>query len=403
MLSFKDLKRQVGIDDVAFHLGYQLNRHAGVGKYIELILPDAHGGKLDAIIISHPREKEMQRYFHRNGSSKGDVVDFISENLYRFNKVGRNQWEVIGKVMADFANMPVVDNRVYANSLGAIAQEFNPKRYVGEPISSNPDYAMGILKERGLTQETINLFSNHISIVRDTQNKFGLPIIGFPYREPGNDKVVGYELRGDRGFKGKAAGTNSTTAMWVTGIPSALNNPENVNRVYFCESAYDAMAFYQANRAKIDLPHSAFVSVGGALSNRQVSNVMDHFCLAKAVDCFDNDLAGRVYGMRMAGVVDGISLGVVQLGDKLQIKTDERQIEMEIGKANAMELSKHLRLSGRSEMWKPPLNYKDWNDVVRGMPLEALQLKTKFQRDENLSRIRQEMRERNEQKSAFHR
>ena len=403
MLSFKDLKRQVGIDDVAFHLGYQLNRHAGVGKYIELILPDAHGGKLDALIISHPREKEMQRYFHRNGSSKGDVVDFISENLYRFNKVGRNQWEVIGKVMADFANMPVVDNRVYANSLGAIAQEFNPKRYVGEPISSNPDYAMGILKERGLTQETINLFSNHISIVRDTQNKFGLPIIGFPYREPGNDKVVGYELRGDRGFKGKAAGTNSTTAMWVTGIPSALNNPENVNRVYFCESAYDAMAFYQANRAKIDLPHSAFVSVGGALSNRQVSNVMDHFCLAKAVDCFDNDLAGSVYGMRMAGVVDGISLGVVQVGDKLQIKTDERQIEMEIGKANAMELSKHLRLSGRSEMWKPPLNYKDWNDVVRGMPLEALQLKTKFQRDENLSRIRQEMRERNEQKSAFHR
>ena len=130
---------------------------------------------------------------------------------------------------------------------------------------------------------------------------------------------------------------------------------------------------------------------------------MDHFCLAKAVDCFDNDLAGRVYGMRMAGVVDGISLGVVQVGDKLQIKTDERQIEMEIGKANAMELSKHLRLSGRSEMWKPPLNYKDWNDVVRGMPLEALQLKTKFQRDENLSRIRQEMRERNEQKSAFHR
>lgn len=403
MLSFKDLKRQVGIDDVAFHLGYQLNRHAGVGKYIELILPDAHGGKLDAIIISHPREKEMQRYFHRNGSTKGDVVDFISENLYRFNKVGRNQWEVIGKVMADFANMPVIDNRVYANSLGAIAQEFNPKRYVGEPISSNADYAMGILKERGLTQETINLFSNHISIVRDTQNKFGLPMIGFPYRVPDSDKIVGYELRGDRGFKGKAAGTNSTTAMWVAGIPSALNNPGNVNRVYFCESAYDAMAFYQANRAKIDLTHSSFVSVGGALSNSQVKGVMDHFCLAKAVDCFDNDLAGRVYGMRMAGVVDGMHLGIVQVGDKLQIKADDRQIEMEIGKANAMELSKQLGLSGRTEMSKPPVNYKDWNDVVRGMPLEALQLKTKFQRDENLCRIRQEMRERNEQKSAFHR
>jgi len=403
MISFKDLKRQVGIDDVAFHLGYQLNRHAGVGKYIELVLPDTHGGKLDAIIISHPREKEMQRYFHRNGSSKGDVVDFISENLYRFNKVGRNQWEVIGKVMADFANMPVIDNREYANSLGAISQNFNPKRYVGEPIASNADYALGILKERGLSQKTIDLFSSHISIVRDTQNKYGLPMIGFPYRDPGNDKIVGYELRGDRGFKGKAAGTNSTTAMWVAGIPSSLNNPENVNRVYFCESAYDAMAFYQANRAKIDLARSAFVSVGGALSNRQVSGVMNHFSLAKAVDCFDNDLAGRVYGMRMAGTVDGMRLGVVQVGDKLQIKADDRQIEMDIGKANAVVLSKQLGLSGRTEMWKPPMNYKDWNDVVRGMPLEALQLKTKFQRDENLSRIRQEMRERNEQKRGFHR
>ena len=342
MLSFKDLKRQVGIDDVAFHLGYQLNRHAGVGKYIELVLPDTHGDKLDAIIISHPREKEMQRYFHRNGCSKGDVVDFISENLYRFNKVGRNQWEVIGKVMADFANMPVIDNREYANSLGAISQNFNPKRYVGEPITSNTDYALGILKERGLTLETINLFSSHISIVNDKHNKYGLPMIGFPYREPYSDKLVGYELRGDRGFKGKAAGTNSTTAMWVAGIPSALNNTGNVNRVYFCESAYDAMAFYQANRAKIDLARSAFVSVGGALSNRQVSSVMDHFYFAKAVDCFDNDLAGRVYGMRMAGTVDGMRLGVVQVGDKLQIKADDRQIEMDIGKANAVVLSKQL-------------------------------------------------------------
>lgn len=128
-----------------------------------------------------------------------------------------------------------------------------------------------------------------------------------------------------------------------------------------------------------------------------------NFYLAKAVDCFDNDLAGRVYGMRMAGVVDGMCLGIVQVGDKLQIKTNDKQIEMDIGKANVMELSKQLGLSGRTEMWKPPLNYKDWNDVVRGMPLEALQLKTKFQRDENLSRIRQEMRERNEQKRGFHR
>lgn len=130
---------------------------------------------------------------------------------------------------------------------------FNPKRYTAQSLQGNMDYAMGIFEDRGLSQETVRLFERHIAIVTDQKNKNGLPMIGFPYREPGfSSDLAGYELRGDRGFKGKAAGTNSTTAMWTAGIHSALNNPQMVRHVYFCESAYDAMSFYQANRAKID-------------------------------------------------------------------------------------------------------------------------------------------------------
>lgn len=50
-LKFKDLKARVGIDDVAYSLGYRLNRRAGVGRYIELVLADG-GGKRDTIIVS---------------------------------------------------------------------------------------------------------------------------------------------------------------------------------------------------------------------------------------------------------------------------------------------------------------------------------------------------------------
>lgn len=403
-VSFQEMKPRVGIDDVAFSLGYKLNRQAGVGRYIELILPDGRGEKLDTIIISHPQEKDRQRYFHRNSGKRGDVVDFIGENLSRFNKFGRNQWEVIGKVMADFANMPVVDNhdRGYSGGLGSLNPLFNPKRYTAQPLARNMDYAMGIFEDRGISRETVSLFERHIAIVTDQKNRNGLPMIGFPYREPDfNADLAGYELRGDRGFKGKAAGTNSTTAMWTAGIHSALNNPQMVRHVYFCESAYDAMSFYQANRAKIDLPHSAFVSVGGALSNGQVSGLMKHFCMAKAVDCFDNDLPGRIYGMRMAALLDGKRLSVIQMGDNLRLEMDGKSFDMPVGKASVEELGRHVKLSDRIEVMKPPVNYKDWNDVVRGMPLEALQLKTKFQRDENLARIRTELRERNECKSGF--
>ena len=398
------MKPRVGIDDVAFSLGYKLNRQAGVGRYIELILPDGRGEKLDTIVISHPQEKDRQRYFHRNTGKRGDVVDFIGENLNRFNKYGRNQWEVIGKVMADFANMPIIDNHDhgYAGGLGSLNPVFNPKRYTAQSLQGNMDYAMGIFEDRGLSQETVRLFERHIAIVTDQKNKNGLPMIGFPYREPGfSSDLAGYELRGDRGFKGKAAGTNSTTAVWTAGIHSALNNPQMVRHVYFCESAFDAMSFYQANRAKIDLPHSAFVSVGGALSNGQVSGLMSHYCMAKAVDCFDNDLPGRIYGMRMAALLDGKRLSVIQMGDNLRLEMEGKAFDIPVGKASVEELGKHVKLSDRIEVMKPPVNYKDWNDVVRGMPLEALQLKTKFQRDENLARIRTELRERNECKIGF--
>ncbi len=403
-ITFQELKQKVGIDDVAYSLGYRLNRRAGVGRYIELVLPDGTGGKLDTIVISHPREKERQRYFQRNSGHRGDVVDFVGEHLSQFNKFGRNQWEVITKVLADFANMPVMDyeNRRYSNPLGAVSQTFNPKRYVADPISRNMDFVKGMFADRGIAEDTVSLFSKHISVVRDEKYKGNLPMIGFPYREPGFEKdILGYELRGDRGYKGKAAGTNSSTAMWVAGIPSALNNPDMVRDVYFAESAYDAMAFYQTNKARIDLAHSAFVSLGGTFSNGQVNGVMRHFKMADAVDCFDNDLAGRIYGMRMAALVDGKDISIIQKGNELLVQMDNKEIRMPVDKACLKELSKNVALSGRTISWKPPASYKDWNDVVMEMPTEALKLKTKFQRDEHLAHIREEMRERKARHRGF--
>ena len=36
-VNFKDLKARVGVDDIAYALGYRLDRKAGVGRYIELV------------------------------------------------------------------------------------------------------------------------------------------------------------------------------------------------------------------------------------------------------------------------------------------------------------------------------------------------------------------------------
>lgn len=39
-IRFSELKSRVGIDDVAYTLGYRIDRKAGVGRYIELVLGD---------------------------------------------------------------------------------------------------------------------------------------------------------------------------------------------------------------------------------------------------------------------------------------------------------------------------------------------------------------------------
>ncbi len=66
-VDFQELKSKVGIDDVAYELGYRLDRKAGVGRYIEMALGDGKE-KRDAIIICNPHDKAAQRFFRRDGS-----------------------------------------------------------------------------------------------------------------------------------------------------------------------------------------------------------------------------------------------------------------------------------------------------------------------------------------------
>ena len=100
-VNFREMKSRVGIDDIAYALGYRLDRKAGVGRYIELVLGEG-GNRRDTLIVSHPNDKAAQTFFRRDGS-KGDVVTLIRENLSSFTVSGKDEWQKIAKVMARFA------------------------------------------------------------------------------------------------------------------------------------------------------------------------------------------------------------------------------------------------------------------------------------------------------------
>ena len=395
MPNFQALKQRVGVDDVAYSLGYRINRAAGIGRYVEMILPDGKGGHSDSIVIGSPHEKSSQFYFRHSRMGGGDVVAFIIENAGQFHESGRNKWEVVGKVMRRLANDPVPDisEGSYIGKLPG-RMEFSPERWETQPIAEHLKNGMVFLAPRGFSKDTLKTFSPYIVRIRDKQSEnFRNFNIGFPYREPGNDKVQGYEIRGFAKYKSKAAGTNSTSAAWIADL-SENANPYAIKNVYFAESAYDIMAFYQANRLRLDTETSVFISIGGAFSDLQIKAIMNFYSNAKAVDCFDNDLAGQVFGIRMAGLLDNKSLRIVRTDEGLRVSSGENEILLTPDKTTLTELSKHIRFSGKVRQCKAPAEFKDWNDVIMHRPWKQLESASKFQRDERLEERRRNGRKR---------
>ena len=353
-VNFREMKSRVGIDDIAYALGYRLDRKAGVGRYIELVLGEG-GNRRDTLIVSHPNDKAAQTFFRRDGS-KGDVVTLIRENLSSFTVSGKDEWQKIAKVMARFANMPEPEyreDREYVKSAGKSSGVFEPSRYEVKPVDTGK--IPGLFFRRGLSKDG-----------------------------KGNE-VRGYEIRGHGGYKSKAAGTDSSSSAWVA-VPSGIS-PDNVRSVFFCESAFDAMAFYQMNRIQIG-DSAALVSLGGTFSDRQITGVIERFPNARAFDCFDNDLAGRIYGLRMMALQEGIQMKISRTDGGIRIEAKGKVFEPDMERPLLAQVARQLNIRYRMGQWLPPKAFKDWNDCLLNRPMEPVISPHKEEREQNLSEQR---------------
>ena len=380
---YTTFKAKVGIDEIASYLGYKLDRRAGVGRYIEMCLRDGVGRKTDSIIISHPNDKSSQTYFHRNGSSGGDVISLIKENLNAFGVVGDTEFDMIDAVIDKFTGTDYTFKREYDLAKSASSKVFDASRYVIEPAAEHLDSVMSYFRLRSIDEETVRVFLPWLVRITDTKAEFKYRNLAFPYSQPGSDTIEGCELRGYGGFKMKAEGTNSSTAAWIADFSDG--HADSVRNAYFFESGYDAMAFYQVNKSRIDLPISVFVSTGGSFSNMQIRKVTDYYAHARYWDCFDNDKAGILYGIRMEALLNRVTLNIVTTDEgaiieyrgikTVKITNDELSLNRVAGE---FHLSRHV------SVWKASKGYKDWNDVTMNKPANAIVQKTKFQRDDNL-------------------
>ena len=377
MIDFKEAKKKISIVEILVGWGYKYDRSKGAVSP-NFVLRDEHGREIDRVVITHPKEPEKQGFWRRNGA-KGDLIIFIKDNLSQFPVVGRNETDTINKVLAHLMNTEGDDHEFeldkYLDKEGIKeGKEFDITKYERKEGKDCIDELMPFFEERGISRETVKVFAPFIEMMRKQPPPQPRPLdgrgttaawnIGFPYSVPGNDEIVGYEIRGHKGFKGKAEGTNSTSGLWLA-KPSA-HRGQTPCAVYFFESAFDAMAFWEANHEKMPMESAIFASTGGAVSDQQITDTMKHYRRATAVDCFDNDLNGRIYGIRLIALLESQKKVFINIKDEVvHFEMDEKVFELA---ADLVDVDTFRAMTGlynnKVRTCKAPDPYKDWNDVI---------------------------------------
>ena len=366
---YKEFKKNINLMDVATELGYKLVRSDGL-KWPTMVKTDGGGRKMDSIVICHPESNENMGYF-RHGGNSGDVISFVKEHLNELAHYGKTEIEILkrlSKIEDRQKDIPTAARYVRDNYTD---KKFDLSGYNLESIK-NREYMMAfIFRARGISQETARVFSDNLIRVTHwvKSNKEGekpwlATNLGFPYRVPGQRDIVGLELRYN-GFKSKVAGSNSSEAVWSAEF--CRNSPQNVKFVYFAESPFDIMAMYQLNAHKINLEKSAFVATGGAFSRRQILNSMDRYKTARAVDCFDNDLAGRLYGIKMEMLLEDRNIAITQQGNQCLFTIDHgKQFTIDNDLVSLQEFRKLATTNKTVAVLKAYRDFKDWNDMLMG-------------------------------------
>ena len=302
-LTFDDYLARVSIQDVLKDAGYVQNRRDGL-RYPSYVRLDTDGRRIrgDKFIVTangkccfHPPEQKLY-----------NAISFITAHpqMFREYRPGVNAYGLVHQVCGRLLNQP--------------AQSMSPKAL--DPIRERKPFDIGeyevtpyrkydydsikkfypYFKDRKIDIATQRAFADHFMLASRKESAKGFKNLSFPLTVPGMSDVVGLEERGrsridgTSGYKGKAIGSNSSEGLWIA---SPNGTPiEKAKDVYWFESAYDAMAYYQLHSpTDKELGKAVFLSSGGTPTAGHFSGVINAATEACHHICFDNDLSGRQF------------------------------------------------------------------------------------------------------------
>lgn len=301
-LTYDDFLQRLNIQDVLIDAGYHLNRRDGL-RYPSYVRMDSDGQRIrgDKFIVT----QQGKCCFHAQQQKVYNIISFIKEHPHFFTEyhAGMSPDRLVNLVCNRLLNHPIAERETRIIRPKQDVKPFNIEDY--DIHKFNPqDRATQkkfypFFKHRGIDLYTQYAFHRDFCLAtKHRADGAQYTNLSFYMTLPqGDGTVVGFEERGRQrmdgsgSYKGKAEGSNSSQGLWIA---SPARTPLSAAKhIYWFESAYDAMAYYQLHQTtNKDLRKAVFVSTGGNPTVEQMRGVLLATLPARQHICFDTDLAG---------------------------------------------------------------------------------------------------------------
>lgn len=395
--TYSDFLNKIKITDILARAGYRWNEKDG-RRYPSYVRYDADNRRVGDKFIVTPHGTCFQPPEHRNFN----VISFIKEHpsLFREYRPGKNLDLLVNEVCRDMIGNPMDFKESEAFGASKRVRPFSLDQFSkvdrSEPGTFDFERSKSFYRffaHRGITYPTLKAFAGNFMAVdkkieveteedgRKRVEEREIKRIGFPMSAGG--ELVGMELRGSpygkegeqKSYKGMAVGSDSSRGAWTANLSGApLSEAKDI---YWFESAYDAMAFYQL-KAKDDpaVKNGVFVSSGGTLTRGKVQNILGQANPSAVHHLgFDADTAGRTFAVTFALVKAGrqrfnTQVEVVGDGDDLDLAVIDPE-DKDSAKRFSLrgfdfdDAVQTLGIDGGGVEYMPPsADYKDWNDQL---------------------------------------
>lgn len=316
-LGFNDYIDKISMPDLLESLDYKLVPRSGRNWLVYGKMDSsgtfAHG---DKFIVNHNGKTcfDPNEPMRPDGKSNTyNIISFITSHrsLFPENASIENPYRLVHVVCRRILSIP--EEQRHSKEAAAIVaspvskEPFDLDLYTltkmrgGDFESAKPFYSY--FRDRGLSYYTQMAFRKNFCLAtrRSLDGAATFTNLSFPMSIPGDEgKVVGFEERGrsrsdgSSGYKGMAPGSEASRGVWIANLSGKpLSEAENI---YWFESAYDAMAFYQLKskgEGGSAVRKGVFVSTSGSPGYNQFAGMLAATPSAQHHLCFDNDLAGR--------------------------------------------------------------------------------------------------------------